>query len=570
MKKKLLITLFLLFSFIPVFSVSALTGNDGVEYPEAPDGRTRYVIYQRKDGEIRLVTIGNDTQYVSSGYWQPSSSYSSYNTTSLYFYKVPVSTGADIGCQDYDPTICTVDHTQTNYSSDIKLYYLDNDVWVYKEPSSIPFYVSSVNKILYSTENIYYRTDNAKSTYPEESYFIPGEHGGNWTKTGLEHAYEDLTYMSDVSALNLEEKKNFSYNNDEMTNPMRYIDLYFDKEDLGKKINFSIKFEDFFDYSSCSYCEYLNIEKFEFSYLIQDENGLYKWVDISNTSAGVGFDYDGETLPKNEDGFGFEITGRIDLDYNTTTYDFEKIRASIKLSNGYNFKYTYSDDSNISLGNIDEYYHYMTYDSGKRLNRIDSGITKYTILSTTQNEINASLLVEYINTSKYLYVEYFDTLVNSYISNGMIYSYDYFLIDNRDIEKFDFKIGKDNNRGIYLMNYLYQKNNENLDSKYYFYIPSELSYSYTDFLDESIYYNSTGTITDGITSNPNYETDNTKFTDNFRIIYNFLEDLQQTSDTFNYMWNNFYAVMPNILKTFLQVITHLLCILIFMKIVGYD
>lgn len=569
MRKKLLITLFLLFSFIPVFSVNALTGNDGVDYPEAPDGRTRYIIFKTKDNNTYLVTIGNDTQYVASTVWYSNSNYSSYNTTSLYFYKVPVSTGSGTGCQDYDPTICTTDIAKSNYSTEIIIYEFKNNNWSLSN-LTIPRYWYNVTNILYSTENIYYRTDAAKSTYLETSYFIPGEHGGNWTKTGLERAYEDLTYMSDVSALNLEEKKNFSYNNDEMTNPMRYIDLYFNKEDLGKKINFSIKFEDFFDYSSCSYCEYLNIEKFEFSYLIQDENGLYKWVDISNTSAGVGFDYDGETLPKNEDGSGFEITGRIDLDYNTTTYDFKKIRASIKLSNGYNFKYTYSDDSNISLGNIDEYYHYMTYDSGKRLNRIDSGITKYTILSTTQNEINASLLVEYINTSKYLYVEYFDTLVNSYISNGMIYSYDYFLIDNRDIEKFDFKIGKNNNRGIYLMNYLYQKNNENLDSKYYFYIPTEVSYSYTDFLNESIYYNSTGSITDGIISNPNYETDNTKFIDNFRIIYNFLEDLQQTSDTFNYMWNNFYAVMPNILKTFLQVITHLLCIWVFMKIVGYD
>ena len=120
------------------------------------------------------------------------------------------------------------------------------------------------------------------------------------------------------------------------------------------------------------------------------------------------------------------------------------------------------------------------------------------------------------------------------------------------------------------MNYLYQKDGKNLDSKYYFYIPTDISYSYTDYLEEAVYYDNNNEIDNSINSNPNYETDNLQFIDNFRGIFNFLNELQTTSDTFNYMWNSFYNTMPSIVQAFLKFVTHILCVLMFMKIVGYE
>ena len=378
--------------------------------------------------------------------------------------------------------------------------------------------------------------------------------------------YNKIYDSKEEEIIPISEKKSFSYNNSEMSNPIRYIDLYFDQEDLQKEINFELKLEDYFNYSSCSYCEYLNIDKFEFSYLTKDENGLYKWNNLSNVGNYV--DYDGEKFPRNEDGTGFVLTGRINLAYDTSLYDFEKIRVSIKLSNAYNFKYTYSDNSNITTENIDEYYHYMMYNT-EHLNRIEGGSTKYTVLTTTKEEIKSALVVQYVNTDKWLYAEYFDTLNHTYLENSALYQ-DHYIFSDKEIGKATFTIGKNNSRGLYLMNYLYQRDNKNLNSKYYFYIFDDISYSNTDYLDEAPFYDNEGNFNTGVTSNPNYESDNLHFIDNFRSIFKFLEELKVTSNTFNYMWNSFYNVMPQIVQAFLIFATHILCILIFMKIVGYE
>ena len=553
MRKKLLITLFLLFSFIPVFSVSALTGNDGVEYPEAPDGRTRYVIYQRKDGEIRLVTIGNDTSYVSSGYWQPSSSYSSYNTTSLYFYKVPVSTGASIGCQDYDPTICTVDHTQTNYSSDIKLYYLDNDVWVYKEPSSIPFYVSSVNKILYSTENIYYRTDNAKSTYPEESYFIPGEHGGNWTKTGLEHAYEDLTYKANEPLKPFEELLPTS---------------------LYKGLMFS------FNTSNVSSDDILS---FNYNFYSSDEN-----YNVLNSTFEIPyFGYNGKDIYSD---------GSYTLNYQTNQLDSIPKNNYVNDNFLQNFKYFDSEYKLfVNFEMLEDNYLYAYLDSPlnytvEYIEREENlyyfeeiDITgKYGVVFIP-NDINN----DYVSVMKFSEKgKYSVQLRDSYSETNENYNIlEYYQIgfcDNLDVtglvpvQCIDSYFLSLNNYFREKKQFVYVKNENNYDSSVKSVITYDTRY-YTAYIQE--YSNSNIEIINPNTGEtdifgPMTDFDNIYYeisNDNIlELMKTFLNDLQQTSDTFNYMWNNFYAVMPNILKAFLQVITHLLCIWVFMKIVGYD
>lgn len=124
--------------------------------------------------------------------------------------------------------------------------------------------------------------------------------------------------------------------------------------------------------------------------------------------------------------------------------------------------------------------------------------------------------------------------------------------------------------------FVYVKNENNYDSSVKSVITYDTRY-YTAYIQE--YSNSNIEIFNPNTGEtdvfgPMTDFDNIYYeisNDNIlELMHTFLEDLQQTSDTFNYMWNNFYSIMPNILKTFLQVITHLFCILVFMKIVGYD
>lgn len=369
---------------------------------------------------------------------------------------------------------------------------------------------------------------------------------------------------------NKELKKEFSYNND-FTNPVKSIDFYFNNDYLTKNINFEFNFFDNIDYNSCSWCStYSEIDSFDSAILLKNENGTYKWVK-SNSYNGGFVDYDGETIPKNVDGTGYSLTGRFIFNFQDYSIDdIVMVRISINLTMAYDFSYQYKDDSSLTSIDIDEYYHYMLSSTGERLNRIDSHKTKYTILTTTENNLKNDLIVEYINTNKYLYVEYFDTSTHSYIEKGSILAYDYSIMNGRDIEKFTYSIGKSNARGLYLMNYLYNRENKNLDSKYYFYIPTDVYYSYTDFLDESIFYDHTGNINEGISSNPTYETDNKFFSDNFRPIYNFLDDMQETSLFFNNGFEKIYNSIPTIIRAFFEVVTHLLCIFIFMKIVGYE
>lgn len=544
-KKKLLCFLFLFFAFIPFIKANALTLE---ELPALPieNATNNYEIVINKNNQVYLYYYEDNSLYTINGI---ENSYLPHQPYTITFGGT--TTASPI--EDFSDTIYayTYQLNKTTNTWDYKGYlttptmYSAHDFNIFSsfrnDPTTITPYLKE--KVIFSNVNHFYTSDNGQT-------FI------------------QVLSSSDYGVV-LEEKKKFSYNNDEMNNPMRYIDLYFDKEDFGKEINFELKLEDFFNYSSCEYCKYLDIDKFEFSYLIKDDNGLYKWVDYSNLDTGLYFDYTGETFPRNEDGTGLILNGKINFNFDTSVYNFERIRASIKLNNGYNFSYTYSDDSSITSDNIDEYYHYMTYNYGERLNRIEGGSTKYTILSTIKDNLNGALVVQYINTDKWLYAEYFDTFNHTYLENSNLFQ-EHYLFGGKDLSISKFTIGKNSNRGIYLMNYLYQKDDKNLNSKYYFYIPTEVSYSTTDFLDESVYYDNDGNFNSSITPNPNYETDNLRFIDNFRGIFNFLNDLQTTSDTFNYMWNSFYNTMPIIFQSFLKFATHILCLLIFMKIVGYE
>ena len=564
-KKKLLCFLFLFFTFIPFFSVKALEIDNTVFPDIVQDGNDSYMIVMNGMGNSNfgigtwLVTYNkSDIKYIAL--------YQQYDTSdfpSLGMFKDVYTSSSDL-------------YSSVTY----KAYKLENNIWnlTYDRTNtsvSANKQIGGFKKIYYSSQPIYIRKDSAtiRTIYNESGSACFGWNRGSTCPSFVEEKSYSSSGKTDVilyeakeEIISISEKKSFSYNNNEMSNPIRYIDLYFDQEDLQKEINFELKLEDYFNYSSCSYCEYLNIDKFEFSYLTKDENGLYKWNNLS--SVGNYVDYDGEKFPRNEDGTGFVLTGRINLTYDTSLYNFEKIRVSIKLSNAYNFKYTYSDNSNITIENIDEYYHYMMYNT-EHLNRIEGGSTKYTVLTTTKEEIKSALIIQYVNTDKWLYAEYFDTLNHTYLENSALYQ-DHYIFSDKEIGKATFTIGKNNSRGLYLMNYLYQRDNKNLNSKYYFYIFDDISYSDTDYLDEAPFYDNEGNFNTGVTSNPNYESDNLHFIDNFRSIFKFLEELKVTSNTFNYMWNSFYNVMPQIVQAFLIFATHILCILIFMKIVGYE
>lgn len=373
---------------------------------------------------------------------------------------------------------------------------------------------------------------------------------------------------ADECVNSLQLKKEFSHS--DKNNPIKYIDLYFDNRDFQKNINFELKIKDNNDYTNCiENCNYADITGFDISYLTKEETGIYKWESLNSFNTGVGIDYEGEQFPHNTNGTGVTLKGKINLNFDKSQYNFEKIRISIGLTNANNIQYKYFDKSSLSSLDIDEYYHYMMSSFNIRLNRITNENKKYLILTSDKDSTTSNLVVEYINTDKYLYVEYFDTQFFSYLEKGMILTTDNFIIQNRDFEKFKYTIGKKEKRGVYLMNYLYQKDGKNKNSKYNFYIPNDTYFSYTDYLENADFIDNQGNFANGITPNPNYENDNTSFSDYLNTLNNHLEELKDTSNFVNHSWDKIYFSLPKIMKGTLVFGTHIICILLVLKLVGW-
>lgn len=192
---------------LPSYNVNAsISGNDGINYPDKPDdGNDGYIIgyfwkYNQWNQAVyttRLITFNTEeTKYISTGYWS--------NGVYLNLYKKPVCSDGQSNYTD----VCTTSITEDNYSNSISYTYdSSNNSWVLENESGARQYFRAT-KIYYSTADIYYRRDSAKSTYPDNSYFISGEHNvptkhpdTGLTLQGLESSYYDMTYEHNTPSL---------------------------------------------------------------------------------------------------------------------------------------------------------------------------------------------------------------------------------------------------------------------------------------------------------------------------------------------------------------------------------
>lgn len=362
-------------------------------------------------------------------------------------------------------------------------------------------------------------------------------------------------------------KKESFYSSEENNgNSLKYIDIYFNKEDFQKQIKYELNYNDYnSEIESAFEFELAEISSFEIAYLIKDESGFYKWT--KNNDIGVYIDHDTSSIPKN-DGTGFNLTGIISLIYDDSVYsNIEQIKVSVGLSSAFKYSYSYYDNSNITETDIDDYYSNMLGTNG-RLYR-NKQYEKYSVISTKENLIKDTILVEYINTDYHLYLEYFDTNLGSYIDSSMLVTSDYFLIKNRDFEKYQYKIGTSIEKGLYLMNYLYHNNNENVDSYYWFYVSLDVEYYNTNYLDESYYYDNTGEIDQNIIQNPNSETDNIKFSDTFRPFFGLVDDLEATRILFNDSFKILYYSLPRMITLCLELLCHAICVVVLLQMLGW-
>jgi len=473
-------------------------------FPGISEEYDSFVIVSRSDGSTRLFT------------WNSSNSVYVYNHTApaLYFSDNSIQSNTK--------------------SKDVDVYNLSGDKWVYYKTTYDSSWI--YEKIIATTVDI---QPIADAVSYDSGY-------------GLKNKVLDL-------------KKNGSYSYlDNNMGSLKYLDLYFDKSDFQKEIDFSLIFNDNNSYDSCGFdCDLASVTGFDIAYLIKDENNMYKWV--KNNQIGVSLDID--ELPPNN-GNGFILNSKIILKFDETVYsNVEQVKVSINLNSAFNFSYEYYDNSSITENNIDDYYSNMLGTNG-RLYR-NKQYEKYSVISTKESLIKDTILVEYINTDYHLYLEYFDTNLGSYIDSSMLVTSDYFLIKNRDFEKYQYKIGTSIEKGLYLMNYLYHNNNKNVDSYYWFYISLDVEYYNTNYLDESYYYDNTGEIDQNIIQNPNSETDNIKFSDTFRPFFSLVDDLEATRILFNDSFKIIYYSLPRMITLCLELLCHAICVVVLLQMLGW-
>lgn len=436
----------------------------------------------------------------------------------------------------------------------------------YNGPSSNATYKDGLTRD--TTARIYY-TNYDNFILSEDSIYNLNINGDTLIKPGEKvPTYYDLVEKQELT---LKKEGSYSYLQDGANN-LKYIDLYFNSVDFNKNINYKLEYYDMNNYNTCGFnCEKAEINSFEIAYLIND-NGLYKWV--KNNDIGAYIDHNASDISIIYNDNGFVLDGVISLNFDNTIYsNIEQIKISIGLSSAFNYTWRYYDNSNITPFDIDEYFNSMLGKNGNRLYR-NILYEKYAVFSTNQEKINVDLLNEYVSltndkNTNYLYVRYYDTYIKSYIEDDYIITINNFYTKNRDMEKYNFDIGTIDNRGFYIMNYLYHKLGSNGLKFYYFYIPLDLSYSKTDYLDTAIYIDSNNVISNGIVQNPKDENDNLLFSDNFRKFDILISELEETRIFCNDAFNTIYMHIPLLIRIVIEFAFNILCIKVLFEMLGY-
>lgn len=494
-----MIFLTIVITILPNYKVKALTGNDGVEYPDKPeDVFTDYFVFYSSYSDSRfrgtfMVTFNSsDGPYVTSSYYN--------GGVEISIWTLPHCRSNN---PDYDNGLCGDGDKSANlYKEDgnfWNVYRLEDNLWkIFDYPVSGSYFgLSSITKLLYSTVDIYYAPDAAKSTYPESSYFIPGEHYVDRSLKGLEHSYGDKTYNKNIPIIteliefnfitgstvdNLDDLRDFDNN--------LYRKLQIDFKNYKSNYNYMVSFDDTNWFSVLSQFNvdsdeniipkaYFNIpistnvyakivdsqgnELTKNSILVELEKGFEKISHITNNDINnlsiVEIDIENITS-------GFSPM-RFALTYSTSSKDIKKIPNFLKYSiigldkNGNEFSF-----------NIDDYYFIKqydyspdTYEKTQYLNIINKeysvpdGLVRLRVKFYFDNTVDYTLDVVTTNTVSKTHVDFISSEFENYIKyvfpkdytkaiikpknnntteSNLIVLSDYFVNDNLELLNYDF------------------------------------------------------------------------------------------------------------------------------------
>lgn len=316
MKKNLMIFgIIMTLSIIPISRVKALTGNNGVEYPNIPeDGHTQFIIgKENNDNEIKLLTFSEEVKYFAVTDWNSNSG----GRVGPFFYASGVF-------GDWDGN--------TSYKFSTKEYILKNGEWSLN--SSYTSYTCNTIAYmtpLYSTMNIYFDGTTSTSTFPSGYYYISGEHN-----TG------DLVYSANVV-----EYMTFNSNLANDLNGVEFYNIRFNAINYNSEYQYLIKTGQEIEWTDIT--ELLDNEAFQYDYSLYYNTTLYMQVLDNDNNILETKTYTISDLE--EFGFKFTITDANDLQ--NRFINSIKIDLTNCYIDNYIYRYTYGIGNNKVYYNLE-------------------------------------------------------------------------------------------------------------------------------------------------------------------------------------------------------------------------
>ena len=305
------------------------------------------------------------------------------------------------------------------------------------------------------------------------------------------------------------------------------LDVYIDNKSISN-FNFKITLEDYNNYAENDISK-TDIDYFKF-YGLKNDNGLYHWEPITDTSNYI--DYDDNNYIINDNGFSF--TGTTYLNFG----NYEKIKLSIALKNAINYKISYYDN----LKNSDFDYNYFGTEYSKFVSNYKKN--KYVIFSTNKDDITNFVYIKSNNPN--IFADYYNTEQKGFSSFASVDFYK--TLDDINIYRFNYEnIGLLNKKGFYITN----NKDDNFD--YYIYTNLDLYYSFNSNkdLNNSIFIDYNGDVTNSDLKTYYYQ----DLTDIDNIM-DFVNKNNNTSTVFG-----FFGEVWNIFKTNNKIYIYLMLVI---------
>ena len=468
---------------------------------------------------------------------------------------------------DIDNNRITFDFTGTPSVPFKVHYYYSNGIMIYSKRNA-----TDPGKLVYDYFNSPKTNVNSFFNYAENN---DGSGVYILTNFDLKNQSNEVIISQNYGVKNI----NFDYQYDKKRGPLDKlysIDYIFDSNTFTSDtaIQYEINYIDEYEkYSDENISSYLYLNGFKFYGLVND-NGLYHWEELDNTSNSYVDDYEDYY----QDGKYYFNVKKMNLDF--TNYEKIIFRSIFFNDNYLESAVTRSNNEKISRDDV----FYNTVFGPTYLNmQFDTKELFYLNMTSTLSEYKSRWYTwDYSDSDPYKqpYLNYFDLTTSQFVSEShglpLYYAND---LNYDFIEKHDVVIGTSTNKGVVITEEFKKRSVAGLVFTYreqftynviFEFKDLYFSYNNTNDNEKKIYIDKDGNRyqDDGVkASNTNVE--QFEGTNALENITDFLNDLRLTSDYFNYNFELNWNKLPGNIQGLILFVFNMSCILVILRIGGY-